>query len=63
MANNEPEIASGPVPPLPGPEPAPAHMSPAEFRELGHRMVDYIADYYERLNSAGRPDVLPREAG
>ena len=60
MANNEPEIASGPVPPLPGPEPAPAHMSPAEFRELGHRMVDYIAGYYERLNSSDRPDVLSR---
>jgi len=31
----------------------PAHMTPAEFRALGHRMVDWIADYM------GRVDELP----
>ena len=32
---------------------APGHMGPEEFRELGHRMVDWIADYM------GRVDDLP----
>jgi aromatic-L-amino-acid decarboxylase len=28
-----------------------AHMSPAEFREHGRQVVDWIADYYERVES------------
>jgi aromatic-L-amino-acid decarboxylase len=27
------------------------HMSPEEFRRHGHRMVDWIAEYYERIES------------
>ncbi len=27
------------------------HLSPEEFRRLGHRMVDWIADYQARLES------------
>ncbi|MFP2931944.1 pyridoxal-dependent decarboxylase [Pyxidicoccus sp. 3LG] len=27
------------------------HLSPEEFRKLGHRMVDWIADYWSRLES------------
>ncbi|WNG40234.1 aspartate aminotransferase family protein [Archangium violaceum] len=27
------------------------HLSPEEFRRLGHRMVDWIADYWSRLES------------
>jgi aromatic-L-amino-acid decarboxylase len=60
MANNEPDIATGSVPPLPVPAPGAPHLSPDEFRELGHRVVDYIANYYERLKSADPPDVLSR---
>lgn len=33
-------------------------MTPAAFREAGHRVVDYIASYYERLQSADPPPVL-----
>src|SRR3954454_8907269 len=29
----------------------PGHMTPAEFREYGHRVVDWIADYQERIES------------
>lgn len=35
-------------------------MSPEAFRELGHRAVDYIAAYYERLASSDPPGVLSR---
>ncbi|MGA7687989.1 MAG: pyridoxal-dependent decarboxylase [Jiangellales bacterium] len=37
-----------------------SHMSPEEFRTHGHRLVDWVADYWESLDS--RPvhsDVLP----
>jgi hypothetical protein len=27
------------------------HMSPAEFRRLGHAAIDWVADYYERVES------------
>jgi aromatic-L-amino-acid/L-tryptophan decarboxylase len=27
------------------------HMSPAEFRARGHQVIDWIADYYERIES------------
>lgn len=33
------------------------HMTPQEFREYGHRTVDWIADYWERLESL---PVAPR---
>jgi aromatic-L-amino-acid/L-tryptophan decarboxylase len=29
--------------------PRPPHLSPEEFRALGHRMVDWVADYWSRL--------------
>lgn len=32
------------------PDPVP-HMTPDEFRALGHRMVDWIADYWERVHT------------
>lgn len=52
---------SGPLPPpFPPPEPMPQHLSPEAFRELGHRAVDYIAAYYERLASGDPPPVLSR---
>lgn len=41
---------------MPGPVPAP-HMTPDQFRDLGHRMVDWIALYMERLDSL---PVAPR---
>src|SRR5256885_1943635 len=28
-----------------------SHMTPAEFREYGRQVVDWIADYYERIES------------
>jgi aromatic-L-amino-acid decarboxylase len=30
-------------------DPGIAHMTPEEFRELGHRMVDWIAEYWRRV--------------
>src|SRR3954453_24137937 len=27
------------------------HMSPAEFRAYGHQVIDWIADYYDRIES------------
>jgi len=27
------------------------HMTPEEFRKQGHAVVDWIADYYERIES------------
>ena len=33
------------------PDPKPAHMSPEEFRRQGHAVVDWIADYYSRVES------------
>jgi len=60
MPDPSSDFARGPVPPLPPPDPMPDHLSPEEFRELGHRVVDYIAGYYERLNSSDPPEVLSR---
>jgi aromatic-L-amino-acid/L-tryptophan decarboxylase len=38
------------------------HLSPEEFRKLGHRMVDWIADYWSRLESFPvRATVAPGE--
>jgi aromatic-L-amino-acid decarboxylase len=38
------------------------HLSPEEFRKLGHRMVDWIADYWSRLESFPvRSAVAPGE--
>ncbi|HSP81538.1 MAG TPA: pyridoxal-dependent decarboxylase [Myxococcaceae bacterium] len=38
------------------------HLSPEEFRRLGHRMVDWIADYWSRLESFPvRAQVAPGE--
>jgi aromatic-L-amino-acid decarboxylase len=58
MSEPTSDFAAGPVPPLPPPEPAPNHLTPEQFRELGHRAVDYIASYYERLASNDPPQVL-----
>jgi len=30
---------------------APSHMTPEEFRRYGHEVIDWIADYYERIES------------
>src|SRR4051794_38329879 len=38
-----------------------AHMSPAEFREYGRQVIDWIADYYEKLDSF--PVRSPAAAG
>jgi aromatic-L-amino-acid/L-tryptophan decarboxylase len=38
-----------------------AHMSPAEFREYGRQVIDWIADYYEKLDSF--PVLSPAAAG
>ncbi len=40
-------------------------MTPEEFRRLGHRAVDFVADYWERVGSAdpGLPVVCPRAPG
>ena len=27
------------------------HMTPAEFRETGYAVIDWIADYYENVDS------------
>lgn len=44
----------------PAAEHAPPHMSPDEFRALGHRMVDRIADYMRTVESMPvRPRALP----
>ncbi|MCY1000885.1 pyridoxal-dependent decarboxylase [Myxococcus sp. MISCRS1] len=38
------------------------HLSPEEFRELGHRLVDWVADYQQRLESFPvRSQVAPGE--
>lgn len=58
MPDESADTAHGPVPPLPPPDPLPNHLSPEAFRALGHRVVDYIAGYYERLGSSEPPDVL-----
>jgi aromatic-L-amino-acid decarboxylase len=43
-------------------EKAVPHLSPEEFRRLGHRMVDWIADYWGRLESFPvRAAVAPGE--
>ncbi|MET0402650.1 MAG: pyridoxal-dependent decarboxylase, partial [Cystobacter sp.] len=43
-------------------ETAVPHMSPEEFRRLGHRVVDWIADYWARLESFPvRAAVAPGE--
>jgi aromatic-L-amino-acid decarboxylase len=31
--------------------PSPGHMTPDEFRRHGHAVIDWIADYYERIES------------
>jgi len=33
------------------PDPTSFHMTPAQFREHGHAVIDWIADYYERIES------------
>lgn len=48
------------LPPDPYEGPHPPHMSPAEFRALGRRMVDWIADYMETVQDRRvYPDVQP----
>ena len=37
----------------------PPHMTPDEFRELGHRLVDWVAAYHESLTSDAPPRVTP----
>ncbi|MBF5046202.1 aspartate aminotransferase family protein [Aggregicoccus sp. 17bor-14] len=40
----------------------PPHLTPEEFRALGHRMVDFVADYWRRLESFPvRAQVAPGE--
>ncbi len=39
----------------------PRHMTPDEFRDLGHRMVDWIADYLASLET--RPVMPPTKPG
>lgn len=58
MTDETKGIADGPVPPLPAPPADAGHLNPEQFRELGHRVVDYIARYYERLESGDPPRVL-----
>jgi len=36
----------------------PRHMSSEEFRAAGRAMVDWIAEYWERLQGEGGPPVL-----
>lgn len=51
---------------MPDPADRPPHLSPEEFRRLGHRMVDFIADYMDSVSvwpvlSQDQPgDVLSR---
>ena len=33
------------------PDPTSFHMTPAQFREHGHAVIDWISDYYERIES------------
>src|SRR5205814_10453758 len=47
---------------------APSDMPPGEFRELGHTLVDAIADFYQRLPHAPTaspllPDALRKKLG
>ena len=36
------------------------HMTPQEFRELGHRYVDWVASYWERVGELPvQPAVVP----
>jgi len=35
----------------PGPNETVPHMTPAEFRKYGRQVIDWIADYYERIES------------
>jgi len=37
------------------------HMSPAEFRRCGHDAIDWVADYYERVESL--PVLSPVKPG
>ena len=45
----------------------PRALSTAEFRRNGHAMIEFIADYYDRLNEvpgafrrpSGEPEVAP----
>lgn len=39
--------------------PNPPHMTPDEFRELGHRFVEWVASYHESLTSDAPPAVTP----
>src|SRR5579884_2930620 len=45
------KAGSQPFPADPKSQPKSFHMSPEEFREHGHAVVDWIADYYSRIES------------
>lgn len=48
------------APPSASPAASSMHLSPDEFRRLGHQLVDWIASYHERLTGNAPPPVLSR---
>lgn len=39
------------TPPTPGTDLAAGHMTPDEFRQQGHAVIDYLADYFQKIES------------
>ena len=61
MPTTGPSTSDEPTPDEPNPDTPPGHLSPDEFRALGHRMVDRIADYWRTIED--RPVNPPTEPG